>query len=78
MGRCIPKAYCPEQGYRYQIFCRQRNTREWEHCDYAVDTKEKEYLLREYTLAYQGAYEFLTVQVPQKYWKKETDMDVDI
>lgn len=69
------KAYDPQHGYKYQIFCRHRqyNGREWEHCDYAKDKKEKNYLIGEYRLAYGMGYEFKSILLPQKYWnaKKE-------
>lgn len=66
-----PKAYDPQQGYMYQILCRhpEYNGREWEHCDYAVDRKDKMYLLREYKLAYGLEYEFKSILLPKKYWK---------
>ncbi len=68
----MPIAYCPEKGYMYQILCRhpQYNGREWEHCDYAVDRKDKKYLLNEYRLAYGGGWLFKTILLPNKYWKK--------
>ena len=66
---CLPKAYRAEQGYRYQILCRPHGAHEWEHCDYAVDTEERDYLLNEYRIAYRGGYEFLCIQLPQKYWE---------
>ena len=66
---CIPKAYCPKQGYRYQILCRKHDTEEWEHCDYAVDTVERDYLINKYQMVYQGEYKFLSIQPPQKFWK---------
>lgn len=47
----MPKAYEPQHGYKYQILSRYGNE-EWEHCDYAVDVKEKDYLVREYMIAY--------------------------
>ena len=65
----LPKAYKPEHGYMYQILCRQNGTVEWEHCDYAVDKKERDYLLNEYNLAYRGGYEFKCIQLYEKYWK---------
>jgi len=37
----FPKAYSPQDGYKYQIFCRQEGDRSWESCDYAKDTAEK-------------------------------------
>lgn len=61
-----PKAYDPQDGCKYQILC--RNTREWEHCDYAKDKKEKDYLLGEYGLAYGPSFEFKTILLPMKYW----------
>jgi hypothetical protein len=69
-----PKAYVPEQGYMYQILCRhlQYNGREWEHCDYAKDFKDKKYLLGEYRLAYPAGYEFKSILLPEKYWRKKT------
>lgn len=60
-----PKAYSPETGYMYQILC--RNSREWEHCDYAVDRKDKKYLIGEYTMAYPG-FELKSILLPAKYW----------
>lgn len=65
----LPKAYCSEQSYMYQILCRQCGAHEWEHCDYAVDKTERDYLVNEYKIAYRGGYEFLCIQLPQKYWK---------
>lgn len=65
-----PKAYDPQQGYRYQILCRNRmyDGTTWEHCDYAKDANEKKHLLTEYRLAYGTGYEFKTILLPQKYW----------
>lgn len=63
-----PKAYSPEQGYKYQILCRypKYNGNTWEHCDYAKDAQERSYLLKNY----QGSgYEFKTILLPRKYWK---------
>lgn len=69
----LPKAYEPQQGYKYQLLCRhpEYNGREWEHCDYAKDKQEKNYLLNEYRLAYGSGYEFKTITLPEKYWKVE-------
>jgi hypothetical protein len=63
------KAYEPEQGYKYQIFCRnqQYSGREWEHCDYAKDSQEKKYLIGEYRLAYGVGWEFKSILLPRKY-----------
>lgn len=68
-----PKAYQPVRGYKYQILCRhpEYNGREWEHCDYAIDKKEKNYMVSEYTLAYGCGYEFKAILLPQKYWSEE-------
>jgi hypothetical protein len=67
-----PKAYQPEQGYRYQLLTRhpQYNGREWEHCDYATDREERNYLLAEYRLAYGAGWEFKTILLPSKYWPR--------
>lgn len=65
-----PKEYCPEEGQKYQLFCRSVS-RAWEHCDYAKDKAEKKFLLGEYALAYQGmGFEFKTILLPAKYWPK--------
>ena len=68
-----PKAYEPQQGYRYQILARnqQYNGRTWEHCDYAKDTKEKNYLIGEYRLAYGAGWEFKSILFPKKYWNNQ-------
>lgn len=67
-----PIAYCPEQGYQYQILCRNQSyDRAWEHCDYAKDRKEKNYLIGEYRLAYGAGYEFQSILLPMKYHKME-------
>ena len=70
-----PKAYDPIQGYMYQILCRERNalTREWEHCDYAESTEEKNYILKEYNLGYRGGFEFKVILLPRKYWRKSDE-----
>jgi len=66
-----PKAYEPQQGYRYQVLCRnQHYDRAWEHCDYAKDKTEKNYLIGEYRMAYGVGYEFKSILLPQKYWKE--------
>ena len=64
-----PKAYEPEQGYKYQILCRS-DSREWEHCDYAKDRKEMYYLRGEYRLAFGVGWSFRTIALPRKYWPK--------
>ena len=63
-----PQAYEPIDGYRFQILVRFRNQRAFEHCDYAKDTAEKEYLLGEYRLAYGYGCEFKVCELPRKYW----------
>lgn len=67
-----PKAYAPEEGYKYKILCRhpQYNGKEWEHCDYATDRAEKNHLLTNYRQAYGAEYEFKTITLPQKFWPK--------
>lgn len=65
----ISKAYDPQQGYQYQILCRNpQYDREWEHCDYAVDSQEKNYLVKEYKLAYGSGWEFKAIKLPRIYW----------
>lgn len=69
----FPKAYDPQQGYRYQILCRnQQYGREWEHCDYAKDRQEKSRLIGEYRLAYGAGWEFKSIMLPVKFWNAET------
>lgn len=67
-----PVAYDPQEGYRFQILCRSSYTYpQWEHCDYATDKADKKHLLDEYALAYKGmGFEFMTIQLPRKYWPK--------
>lgn len=64
-----PKAYEAVDGYRYQILCRCLS-KEWEHCDYATDNSDRKHLLENYRLAYGNKYEFKTIQLPRKFWKK--------
>lgn len=70
-----PKAYDPQPGYKYQILCRynRSSSREWEHCDYAKTTKEKNDLLEEYRLAYHGEFSFKVIALPKQYWRKGED-----
>lgn len=63
-----PNAYEPQQGYRYQILSKY-GSEPYEHCDYAKDRKERDYLLGEYSLAYGGGYSFKVIELPQKYWE---------
>lgn len=66
----MPKAYSPEQGYKYQILCKHPayNGREWEHCDYATDKEDKNHLLKSYKLAYGVGYQFRIILLPKRYW----------
>ena len=58
-----------EHGYKYQILCRNASySREFEHCDYAKDKTEKNYLIKEYSLAYGPGWEFRSILQPKKYW----------
>lgn len=66
-----PKAYDPQEGYRYQIFCRNcEYSRAWDHCDYAKDRDEKDYLIGEYKIAYGPGWEFKYEFLPTKFWPK--------
>lgn len=66
-----PKAYDPQEGYRYQILCRNpQYSREWEHCDYAKDRAEKDFLIGEYKLSYGPGWEFKHEFLPMKFWPK--------
>jgi hypothetical protein len=67
MSKC--KAYEPQQGYKYQILVKCGGERSFEHCDYAKDKEEKNYLLNEYRLAYGVGCSFKTILLPMKYWK---------
>ena len=66
-----PKAYQPEQGYKYQLLCRAKiyNGRTWEHCDYAKDIKDLHFLKKEYQLCYGCNFEFKRILLPLKYHK---------
>ena len=64
-----PKAYDPQQGYMYQLLVKTPYDREYEHCDYAVDKGDKDYLLDEYKLAYGAGFIFKSILLPKKYWK---------
>lgn len=67
----LPKAYQPEQGYAYQILCRNlQYSRAFEHCDYATSREDKKYLLTEYRLAYGAGWEFKCILLPVKYHPK--------
>lgn len=47
--------------------------REWEHCDYAKDEQERDYLMDEYRMAYGAGWEFLALKLPKKYWRERVD-----
>lgn len=64
-----PKAYEPEQGYKYQILVKTPYDRAYEHCDYAVSREDKDHLIKEYMLAYGAGYAFNPILLPQKYWE---------
>lgn len=67
-----PRAYDPAEGQRFQIFTRYRpNGPEWEHCDYAKDRKERDYLLKVAKLAYGPQFDFKCEVLPKKYWPKK-------
>jgi len=66
-----PKAYDPQDGYRFQILCIGPRGREWEHCDYAVDSADKKHLLENYWLAYGPGWAFKTIMLPAKFWPKK-------
>lgn len=64
-----PAAYDPQEGYKYQILCRNQSyDRAYEHCDYAKDRSELKHLLANYRLAYGGGWEFKTILLPRKFW----------
>ena len=66
-----PQAYAPEHGQKYQILCMNpAYDRAYEHCDYARDRQERDYLLGEYRLAYGAGYTFKTILLPWVYWPK--------
>ena len=63
----MPKAYAPERGYMYQILCRTFGEG-WEHCDYAKDKDERDYLIGQYQLAYGGNWDIKAYKLPRKWW----------
>lgn len=66
-----PQAYSPQEGYRFQIIVRNpQYGRAFEHCDYAKDRQEKNYLIGEYRMAYGMGWEFKSILLPAKYWPK--------
>jgi hypothetical protein len=64
----LPKSYEPEYGFQYQILTKYKSLRCFEHCDYAKDRNEKDYLLKEYKLAYGNDFTFRVIKLPKKYW----------
>jgi hypothetical protein len=73
----LPKAYDPEYGYMYQILVMFNTSREYEHCDYAKDKQEKNYLLGEYKLAWHSSNPtFKVIILPQKYWPVNNKNDL--
>jgi len=67
-----PIAYDPQQGYKYQILCRnQQYSRAFEHCDYATDRSDLKHLLENYRLAYGAGWEFKRILLPRKYWRQD-------
>ena len=75
----MPKAYCPEQGYKFQILCRnQEYARAWEHCDYAKDWAERRFLIGEYKLAYGAGWEFQSILLPNKYHRVIEEVKSDV
>lgn len=69
-----PKAYDPQQDYKWQILCRNQaySGNEWEHCDYATDNSDRRHLLENYRLAYGAGWEFKSILLPRKYWPKRS------
>jgi hypothetical protein len=65
----MPKAYDPQYGYRFQILVRCPSSREYEHCDYAVDRADKNYLVANYRQAYGPGFSFKVILLPYKYHK---------
>ena len=66
-----PKAYDPQDGFKYQILCRCVSiSREWEHCDYATDATDRKHLITNYRQAYGTGWEFQTITLPRKHWPK--------
>ena len=66
-----PKAYEPEEGYKYQILYRnQQYDRAYEHCDYAEDRVDLKHLLSNYRKSYRIGWEFKFFLLPRKYWPK--------
>ena len=72
-----PKTYDPEPGYQFQLFCRCDSV-SWEHCDYAKDPDDLDYLITEYSMAYGAGWEFKWEQLPKKYWPEPTKHLVEV
>lgn len=67
-----PKAYDPVHGYMYQLLLWDKFNREYDHLDYAEDSKDKKHLINEYKIAYGADFRFKVELLPQKYWKKNS------
>lgn len=72
-----PKAYDPQQGYKYQILCRNISySREWEHSDYSTLKKgELNKLLDEYKIAYGSGWEFKVILLPERFHPLGPDLE---
>ena len=66
-----PKAYAPVPGQQFQLFTRLIPAKEWEHCDYAENWATLKDLLKNYREAYGPGFQFRTIVLPQKYWRKK-------
>jgi len=62
----MPKAYNPQQGYKFQILYRGYGV-EWEHLDYAASREERDYLLKEYQIAFHGRGQYKFIYLPARY-----------
>lgn len=58
----------------FSMFHSEDAIREWEHCDYAKDRAERNYLIKEYRMAYGAGYEFNSILLPQKYWGRKNNV----
>jgi spore germination protein YaaH len=62
----MPKAYNPQQGYKFQILYRGYGV-EWEHLDYAVSREDRNSLLKEYQIAFHKRGQYKSICLPAKY-----------
>lgn len=65
IGATYPTERVIMSEYTYEIFCRYQRE-PWEHCDYAKDAQERDYLLGEYRLAYGKGFAFKVVRVKEQ------------